>query len=107
MPVVSRHSVQFGARHKTYSHAIVATILYKALQPHVVALLGHSDPFKGSAARLQRFGDGIDAVYEIHERSVYRSGWTAAGTARDRRTTNSGMLLVRMLRTFSTRRLPT
>jgi len=36
-----------------------------------VSLFEDAHPLEGPSASLERLGDGIDSVYEIHEPSVY------------------------------------
>ena len=75
---VARQFVEFGALQETHVHAESPAIFNQALQADVVALLGHADPLKRPPARLQRLGNGIDAVDVVHEYSVYRKRGRAA-----------------------------
>jgi len=44
--------------------------LHQALQPQIVALLGHGNELKSPAARLQGFTHRIDAVDQVHLSSL-------------------------------------
>jgi hypothetical protein len=70
MCIVPRHAIEFGARHKAYGNAVPAGFIDDALQAEVVAVLCHSNPFKGATARLKGLSDGIDAVNKMHVKPV-------------------------------------
>ena len=70
MRIVPRHAIEFGARYEAHSNAVPAGFIDDALQAEVVAVLGHSDPFKRAPARLKGLSDGIDAVNKMHVKPV-------------------------------------
>ena len=71
---ISGHAVEFRALEKAHWDADLAAILDQALQAEIVALFRHTDPFEGASAGLEGFGDGVDAVDNVHEGLVYRDG---------------------------------
>jgi hypothetical protein len=48
-----------------------STFFDHSLQTQIVALFGHTNPFKTSGSGFQAFGYRVNSVYEIHAISVY------------------------------------
>src|SRR5437773_7821126 len=74
MAVVSSHAIEFRPRHESHRHCLSSALVYDSLQAQVMALFRHAYPFERTAARLQRLGDGINAVDKIH-RSTSLMPW--------------------------------
>ena len=70
---VARKFVEFLARQKADLHANLAAVLDYPPQADVLAFGGNADPLKGAAAGLQRLGDGVDSVENIHGKNRNQS----------------------------------
>ena len=70
MRIVPSHAIKFGTGNETHRNAISSGLFYDALQAQIVAVLGYADPLESAAASLERLGNGIDAVDEVHAKPV-------------------------------------
>ena len=64
--IVTSHAIEFRPRHKPHRHGLSPALVYNSLKPQIMALFRHAYPFERTAARLQRLGDGINAVDKVH-----------------------------------------
>ncbi len=64
---VAGNFVEFHARQDSHRNADLAALVNRPLQPNIVPLLGDGDPLEVASARLERFGNRINSIENIHD----------------------------------------
>ena len=58
--------VELLARQDAYGNANLAALVNYPPQANIFPLFGDADPFEVTSARLERFGNRIDSVENVH-----------------------------------------